>query len=106
MWSVKGLSYNSSALGGETQGPFDRHRLYRETDDLFGPDSQWRAEDLLPWWVLVHTPACPLRRLRSVLGSVLRRTYYPLRPTRLIGRDAIPHAAACCLTRTILPAAG
>ena len=57
VWSVKGLSYNSSALGGETQGPFDRHRLYRETDDLFGPDSQWRAEDLLPWWVVVHTQA-------------------------------------------------
>ena len=66
MWSVKGLSYNSSALGGETQGPFDRHRLYRETDDLFGPDSQWRAEDLLPWWVLVHTQALHVHALCAV----------------------------------------
>ena len=73
MWSVKGLSYNSSALGGETQGPFDRHRLYRETDDLFGPDSQWRAEDLLPWWVVVHMQAlhalCAVSALCSALCS-------------------------------------
>ena len=59
VWSIKGLSYYSKSLGGITQGPWDRHRLYRETNDLFGPDSQWRPEELVPWYIAFHADHSP-----------------------------------------------
>lgn len=49
IFSVKAPSYFDPVLKGYTLGPFDRHRLYRETNAFFGEGAHWRQSDLATW---------------------------------------------------------